>query len=163
MTGVAVQGTVVFGLTMTFHTPAHCQIGVLIDLFHILNRPVTGLAFESVTNVPLMIEVDKVRKHMNLFPLDRFVVDIGLCQFGDVFAVAVSGAVHLDMTIDTDIHTRNGRMPGNFYLSMAVLAVDTQFPGVQAVLERNGLFRGISFIISNVLESSDGGEDYENG
>ena len=108
---------------MAIHTPTHGQTVVLfyhIHLFDFTVAPHTGritvLCLAKAVNVPLVIELHVVRKHIYLHPLDCFPSIIFFLQFFNGFFVGS----HHNMTIHADIQARYSRVFGYFHLGVTV-------------------------------------------
>src|SRR4051812_32085336 len=84
---------------MTLHAPTHSQRSKLLDAVHLGNVAVAGLACDPFGHMPLVREINVIRKFVNPDPLDGFAVIISL---GDLLDV---GAIRFDhpMTVHTDI------------------------------------------------------------
>ena len=137
---------------MTIHTPAHGKILVLIDAFHLLNRPMTGLAANTLCDMRLMIEGYKVRKHVHLHPGNRKPSIKLLTEIFPPVAVLIL-EFSVAMAIHANIQTRNARMAPLVHVRMTITAVQREFSRVNLMTKWNGLLRRIVVVVTHWRDS----------
>jgi hypothetical protein len=99
VTGAAVDGSFILGLTVTVHAPTHAQTGNLLHSLHLLNISMAGRAVLTRFDVRCMIELHVIREQMNLLPRNWFVIVIGIRDLFDPGTVGFDDhmAVHTDV------------------------------------------------------------------
>lgn len=80
MTGVAVDGGVVFWLAMTINAPAHRHWRDDFNNIHAVHLTMTLNAVNARRDMWLMAEQNVVRKVMDFNPLYRGSISPGLCE-----------------------------------------------------------------------------------
>ena len=79
------------GRTVTVDTPAHTKWSELVDLIHLLDRPMTGLAL-YLTGLGMLgvVKIDMVGKIVDLDPFYRFgILGVISAGFGIITGIAV--------------------------------------------------------------------------
>lgn len=120
---------------MAVDTPAHAQIGMLINLLHRLDLAMASLAIHAVLDVRRVVELNVIRQHVHTHPLQRLALVESIAHFLNVRAVGL----HLHMAVHAGAERRNVRVLRAFDLAMAVLALHTVRAHMQAVIERDRL------------------------
>jgi hypothetical protein len=82
-----------FTLLVTANAPTHLQRSSLLEDFHLLNFAVAFLARDTratlifALDVPLVWEPNKIRKVMDLHPLNGLIFIVGFSDLFDIFAI----------------------------------------------------------------------------
>src|ERR1700687_4978414 len=78
---------------MAIEAPAHVERSKLFHPLHLFHRPMATLTGYAGKNVLAMIEINKIRKIVNLGPLDGAQFLHGLLQFFDLYRLLLHQVV----------------------------------------------------------------------
>src|SRR5258705_6190207 len=122
-------------LFVTVETPAHRQRRVLTDASHRFDRTVTRRAAHAARDVLAVIEVDEVRKVVNLDPRDWLAPLNGLFELLDLDGLRAQDP----MTVHAHVERGDPRVPARSRAEMAVEAGDLRVPRMQLLPGRDRL------------------------
>ena len=132
-------------LTMALETPAHRQWRYLLHAVHCFDRPMATLAGNTGNHVLAMIEINKIRKVMDLHPadgtlqLDRFLELLDLDRL----------LLHDAVAVHADVRRGNACMTAGSRCGMAIEAWDFVVSRMDLVRKCDGLLRSITLMDSN--------------
>ena len=130
-----------FGIPVTVQAPLHQQSVRLKNERHLVHGSVAGAASNAFIHMNAVVEIGKIRKPVDFYPLDRFVVAIAIAD-----GLKVTGVVEKHgVTIHAGFRWRDPGKSGSFHACVAVAAVNSIVSYVMFVAELHGLFA------SNVL------------
>src|SRR6187431_2628602 len=129
-------------VAMAVQAPAHAERLVLIDLFHLIDPPVTAHAADAAGHVGAMVEVDVVGEVVDLHPLDRVTRLVALADGRELGARRPDLAV----TVHARLRRRNGGVRAVLDGAVAIPAIDAELAGVQRVAVRDRLFGHVADI-----------------
>ena len=112
----------------------------MIDLIHFVNRPVALDTTDAAIDVHGMVEINKVRDAMNLYPRDGFSAKGALANQGEPRIVLQD----LVMAVHASRTGGNIRIPGLFNRIMAIAAINSQLSGMRGMREADRLDRLIT-------------------
>src|SRR5258705_10572844 len=129
-------------LFVTVETTAHGQRRVLTDASHRFDRTVTRGAAHAARDVLAVIEVDEVRKVVNLDPCNRLSPLNGLFELFDLDGLCAKDSV----TVHAHVERGNPRVPARSGAEVAVEAGDLRVPRMQLVPESDRLLRPVGLV-----------------
>lgn len=142
MTSIASRWRAILRLPMAVHTPTHRQRSILFHAFHFLNFAMANLAGESARDVPTVVEINEFGQVVDFDPRKWNSPFIVIGEFLYVGTVFLNDRV----TVQTDIHRRNGRMARSLRGDVAIHTWNVVLARVFFVTERNRLNRSIALI-----------------
>jgi hypothetical protein len=163
-----VVGELHFGFPVAVNAPTHAEVCKLINLIHLLDLTVTGLALLlPCIHVLGMVEIYMIRQVMDADPLDGLAFSVVLLlgripagkfvqlldlrcaiHLGSVFTVQLwTFRILIDahVTVHTNIHRRNVGMLALLCTAMAIQTVDLVDAGMYGMRIEYGLLRLIIF------------------
>src|SRR6188768_1451542 len=127
---------------MAVQAPAHAERLVLVDLFHLIDPPVTAHAADAAGHVGAVVEISVVGKVVDLHPFDRLTRLVALADGRELG----TGGPDLAMTVHARLGRGNGGVRAVFDGVVAIPAIDAQLAGVQRVAVRDRLFGHVADI-----------------
>jgi hypothetical protein len=140
-------GIQIFGsghAAVTIQTPTHTELAVLINFIHGCYVAVAGFALHSPLYVAIMRKINVVGHIVNLDPLKGAVLSIQLFKFLNVGAVGL----HNQVAVHAHVHRRHIGVLGFFNGRMTVHTLDFVSASMQFVAKRDGLVRGIAYVVT---------------
>src|SRR6478752_7170022 len=129
-------------IAMAVQAPAHAERLVLVDLFHLIDPPVTAHAADAAGHVGAVVEISVVGKVVDLHPFDRLTRLVALADGRELG----TGGPDLAMTVHARLGRGNGGVRAVFDGVVAIPAIDAQLAGVQRVAVRDRLFGHVADI-----------------
>ena len=80
-------------VAVTFQAPLHGESFGLVDLFHLIDAPVTTFTTDPASHVGAVIEVHVIGQIVNSYPLDGNVLRVGLTNRQQLGAIGVNACV----------------------------------------------------------------------
>lgn len=114
---------------MTIQAPAHRKRFRLFYNFHFVDPSVARHTPNPAVDMRTVVEINKIRKIVNPYPLDRFPRSptfMNLCEF-------ITGRPYSGMTVHTSLCGGNRGVRRGFNCVVAVTAIDPKFPCMQSM------------------------------
>lgn len=141
MTGVAVDGGVVFRLAVAIYTPAHRHRRDDFDNIHAIHLTMTLNTVNAGRDMWLMAEQNVVRKVMDFNPFNRCSISPGL---GELLNLRLARG-NLRMAVHTRIDAGNGGHRTFAGRYVTVTAGDFVLASMNLVAKCDGLFGSVTF------------------
>jgi hypothetical protein len=132
----------ILGRAVAIKAPLHAERLGLVDLVHLVDRPVAAVAADSAVHMDRMIEVGVVGQSVNLHPGDRLARLPALADRSETGAVRKDLAVAV--TVDAGLSGGKVRVAGNLDKAMAVTAIHPELLHMEGVGEGHRLIRLIT-------------------